>query len=226
FKPESLRVYLHILAKFLGFLSGEAKWRRKLRITTDELVAEHKGAKSGKRCSILLTTFRNMKKKYWSPAGKEEYLFLSRSGKAITPSTMSKLVNKEWESFVKSEKLDLPKLTASINRKLAVSALREAEGSRQEQEHLALHMAHNVSTADRYYNPSLQKEARVAALEKVQDRYHSAHEKRLERHEEEAAAAAVSPLRDKARGKDSDTSDSSTEKILYDFHCDITFIMI
>jgi len=59
-------------------------------------------------------------------------------------------------------------MTASRNRKLAVTTIRDAGASREEQTLLARHMAHSVETADRYYDRSRQTEGRHAVLDNVQ----------------------------------------------------------
>ncbi|XP_076071664.1 uncharacterized protein LOC143043053 [Mytilus galloprovincialis] len=65
-------------------------------------------------------------------------------------------------------------LTASRNRKLAVSTLRESGGTREEAIELAKHMAHNVATADRYYDKSRRVESRHAVLDKLGKAYKDA----------------------------------------------------
>jgi hypothetical protein len=64
--------------------------------------------------------------------------------------------------------LFLPRLTASKNRKLAITVHREGGATREEQVALAKHMAHNVSTADRYYMRE-QREARNQCLDTIEN---------------------------------------------------------
>ncbi|CAC5358693.1 unnamed protein product [Mytilus coruscus] len=89
-------------------------------------------------------------------------------------TSMSKMVNAEWQKFGKSIGKDLPKLTASLNRKLAVTTMREAGADRQIQTALAKHMAHNPETADRFYDKSRRTTDRHAALDSVQGQYKQA----------------------------------------------------
>lgn len=84
---------------------------------------------------------------------------------------MSKLVQREWERYGEGMGEVLPKLTASIARKVAVSTLREAGGDRQDQETLARHMAHKVTTADKYYDQSELREDRQRVMGNVTKLY-------------------------------------------------------
>jgi hypothetical protein len=77
---------------------------------------------------------------------------------------MSKLVEAEWQRHSASMCIPLPRLTASKNRKLAITIHREGGATRDEQVALAKHMAHSVSTADKYYDKSDQREARHHCL--------------------------------------------------------------
>jgi hypothetical protein len=63
--------------------------------------------------------------------------------------------------------IPLPRLTASKNRKLAITVHREGGATREEQVALAKHMAHSVVTADKYYDKSDQREARHHCLDAV-----------------------------------------------------------
>ncbi|CAC5358690.1 unnamed protein product [Mytilus coruscus] len=100
----------------------------------------------------------------------------AKSGKKcpIRVTAESKMVNAEWQKFGKSIGKDLPKLTASLNRKLAVTTMREAGADRQIQTALAKHMAHNPETADRFYDKSRRTTDRHAALDSVQGQYKQA----------------------------------------------------
>jgi hypothetical protein len=69
---------------------------------------------------------------------------------------MSKLIHTEWGRFLKQEQMTVTKMTASRNRKLAVTTIRDAGASREDQTLLARHMAHTLETADRYYDRSHQ----------------------------------------------------------------------
>lgn len=84
---------------------------------------------------------------------------------------MSKLVQTEWDRFCEGEGMKKTTLTASRNRKLAVSTLRESGATREEAIELAKHMAHNVATADRYYDQSRRVESRHAVLDKLGKAY-------------------------------------------------------
>lgn len=84
---------------------------------------------------------------------------------------MSKLVQREWARYGQEVGEDLPKLTASIGRKVAVTTLREIGADRFEQTILAKHMAHDVKTADKYYDKSNQRGARNAVVGKVTKAY-------------------------------------------------------
>jgi hypothetical protein len=54
--------------------------------------------------------------------------------------------------FLKEEQLEATRMTASRNRKLTVTTIRDAGATREEQTLLA----HTVETADRYYDRSRQ----------------------------------------------------------------------
>jgi len=84
---------------------------------------------------------------------------------------MSKLIQSEWGRFLTEEQLPVTKMTASRNRKLTVTTIREAGASREEQGLLARHMAHTLETADRYYDRSRQTEGRHAVLDTVQKKF-------------------------------------------------------
>ena len=73
---------------------------------------------------------------------------------------MSKLIHTEWGRFLKEEQLEATRMTASRNRKLTVTTIRDAGATREEQTLLA----HTVETADR----SRQTEGRHAVLDTVQ----------------------------------------------------------
>ena len=62
-------------------------------------------------------------------------------------------------------------LTASKSRKVAVTTIRESGADRQQQRILARHMAHNVSTADRYYDKSSLFKERRDVLKKLSSMY-------------------------------------------------------
>jgi hypothetical protein len=81
---------------------------------------------------------------------------------------MSKLVQSEWQRHSDDMGIPLPRLTASKNRKLVITVHREGGATREQQVALAKHMAHNVTTADRYYDKSDQREARHECLDDIQ----------------------------------------------------------
>ena len=84
---------------------------------------------------------------------------------------MSKLVQTEWTRFQTESDLPLTKMTASRHRKLAVTTIRDAGASREDQTLLARHMAHSVETADRYDDRSRQTKGRHAVLDIIQKQY-------------------------------------------------------
>lgn len=63
------------------------------------------------------------------------------------------------------------KLTASRNKKLTVTTLRESGSTREEYIDMARHMAHNVTTADKYYDQSRTNDDRFSVLDRVQNTY-------------------------------------------------------
>ena len=67
---------------------------------------------------------------------------------------MSKLVESEWQRHSADMGIPLPRLTASKNRKLTISPHRRG-ATREQQMALVKHMTHNVTTADCYYDKSL-----------------------------------------------------------------------
>ena len=84
---------------------------------------------------------------------------------------MSKVVGHEWRHYAEETGEDLPGLTASKSRKVAVTTIRESGADRQQQRILARHMAHNVSTADRYYDKSSLFKERRDVLKKLSSMY-------------------------------------------------------
>jgi hypothetical protein len=80
---------------------------------------------------------------------------------------MSKLIEAEWQKHSASMGIPLPRLTASKNRKLAITIHREGGATREEQVALAKHMAHSVGCADKYYDKSDQREARNQCLDVI-----------------------------------------------------------
>ncbi|XP_021377779.1 uncharacterized protein LOC110465926 [Mizuhopecten yessoensis] len=84
---------------------------------------------------------------------------------------MSKLVEREWLRHAKALGRPLPRLTATMCRKMAVTALRNSGGDREAQRSLAKHMAHLPSTADRYYDRCSDRQNRAKVLQTVKERY-------------------------------------------------------
>ena len=84
---------------------------------------------------------------------------------------MSKLIQTEWLRFQTERNLPPTKMMASRNRKLAVTTIRDAGASREDQTLLARHMAHSVETADRYYDRSHQTKGRHAVLDIIHHKY-------------------------------------------------------
>ena len=84
---------------------------------------------------------------------------------------MSKVVSREWSHYAAETGQDLPGLTASKSRKVAVTTIRESGADRQQQRVLARHMAHNVTTADRYYDKAGQFTERRDVLKTLSSIY-------------------------------------------------------
>jgi ribosome biogenesis GTPase A len=63
---------------------------------------------------------------------------------------MSKLVAAEWQKYLASMGIRIPRLAASKSRKLTITIHRKGEATKEQQVALAQHMAHTVGTADRY----------------------------------------------------------------------------
>ena len=78
-----------------------------------------------------------------------------------------KISEAEWQRHSVTMGIPLPRLTASKNRKLAITVHREGGATREEQVALAKHMAHSVVTADKYYDKSDQREARHHCLDAI-----------------------------------------------------------
>ncbi|CAG2231664.1 unnamed protein product [Mytilus edulis] len=137
------------------------------------LVFEHKEAKSGKKCQILVTgeVLAFLKKYDKHVPNTTKYMFVTKSGTEISSSSMSKMVNAEWQKFGKSIDKKMPKLTASLNRKLAVTTIKEAGADLQTQTVLAKHMAHKPETAERFYDKHHRTSDRHSALDSVQGQY-------------------------------------------------------
>ncbi|VDI12331.1 Hypothetical predicted protein [Mytilus galloprovincialis] len=140
------------------------------------LVYEHKEAKSGKKCPIRVTAevLAFLQKFGKHVCNNTKYMFVTKTGTQISSSSMSKMVNAEWQKFGKSIGKDLPKLTASLNRKLTVTTIREAGADRQTQTALAKHMAHKPETADRFYDKSRRTTDRHCALDSIEGEYKQA----------------------------------------------------
>jgi len=84
---------------------------------------------------------------------------------------MSKLINNEWKKHIEETGQEVTRMTASMNRKLAVTTIRDAGASREDQTLLARHMAHTVKTDDRYYDQSEQMKGRHDVLNTIQQKY-------------------------------------------------------
>ncbi|VDI66703.1 Hypothetical predicted protein [Mytilus galloprovincialis] len=108
---------------------------------------------------------------------------------------MSKLVQTEWDRFCEGEGMKKTTLTASRNRKVAVSTLRESGATREEAIVLAKHMAHNVATADKYYDQSRRVEGRHAVLDKLGQAFKDAAAKGQQQDEPMAGGSGVVPSR-------------------------------
>ena len=87
----------------------------------------------------------------------------------------SKLVHAEWDRHGKAMGVVLPRLTANAQRKLFVSTSREGGVSRGDQELIAFHMAHRVTTADDKYDKSSRSEARERIIGDVVGMYKVRH---------------------------------------------------
>ena len=84
---------------------------------------------------------------------------------------MSKVIGREWSSYADEMGEQLLGLKASKSRKVAVTTIRESGADRQQRRVLARHMAHNVSTADRYYDKAGKFRERLDVLKKLSTIY-------------------------------------------------------
>lgn len=84
---------------------------------------------------------------------------------------MAKIVQKEWDDHGKEIGKELPPLCAKEARKVAITTLRESGIDRTQQEVMAKHMGHNVTTADRYYDKSKKREARGQLMTELNKQY-------------------------------------------------------
>ena len=84
---------------------------------------------------------------------------------------MSKVVAREWKHYAEETGKDLPAITASISRKVAVTSIRESGADRQQQRILARYMAYDVTTADCYYDKSGQLKEMRQVLKRLSSIY-------------------------------------------------------
>ncbi|XP_021357706.1 uncharacterized protein LOC110453180 [Mizuhopecten yessoensis] len=117
---------------------------------TELKIYDHKEARSGKECPLLVTTSLIQDLRAYvakgSIDGGLEQIFTTDKGKKLSSTTMA--VKREWQKHAINIGKVLPPLTATLCRKMAVSPLRDAGGDRQQQRVLAKHIAHNPRTAD------------------------------------------------------------------------------
>ncbi|XP_053377574.1 uncharacterized protein LOC123529110 [Mercenaria mercenaria] len=145
-------------------------------------IIQHKEARSGKRCPLSkdaevfsdIQLFARHLAKIKEEKNLKGYLFTTKEGSTILPTNMSKIIDVTWAAFGRRIKGDLPKLTGSGNRKLAVTTHREVGVDRQEQVALASYMAHRVDRADWYYNKGQLRAARSSAVKRVTSAYKEA----------------------------------------------------
>ena len=130
-------------------------------------VAEHETAMSEKPSHVMVTAAELKQLKYMANQTRAraaklqkpepKYVFTNVTAGELEPSTVTKALTADWyrhfkEMFGVSK--NHVKFTATAWRHLGISSLRDAGITRQEQQALAKHMAHTLSTADRKYDDS------------------------------------------------------------------------
>ena len=90
---------------------------------------------------------------------------------ALCLQAMAKIIRTEWGRYAIETGTKLPRLTASLLRRTAVSTMRESGQSRRDQRVLASHMAHRPVTADRDYDRTRQVSAKTTILRKMRSSY-------------------------------------------------------
>ena len=99
-----------------------------------------------------------------------KYVFTNVTTGELEPSNVTKALTADWDKHFKEMfgvSKNHVKFTATAWRHLGISSLRDAGITRQEQQALVKHMAHNLSTADRKNDDSKQTEMRRDCLEKA-----------------------------------------------------------
>ena len=92
-----------------------------------------------------------------------KYVFTNVTTSKLEPITVTKALTAYWDMRFKEMYgvfENHVKFTSTAWRHLGISCLRDAGITRQEQQALEKHMAHNLSTAYRKYNDSEQPEMR------------------------------------------------------------------
>ena len=143
-------------------------------------VAEHKNAMSGKLSSGMVTTGGLQQLKYMAHQTRAraaklqqpepKYVFSNVTTCKLEPSTVTKALTADWNRHFKEMygfSKNHVKFTARAWRHLVVSCLRDAGITRREQQALAKHMAHILSTADCKYDDSKQTKMQRDCLEKA-----------------------------------------------------------
>ena len=84
---------------------------------------------------------------------------------------MSKIFQVEWVKHAQQTECKVPKMTATLSRKVAATEVREMGATRQEQADLAKQMVHRLETADASYDKSTMGEAKRKIVKKLRTRY-------------------------------------------------------
>jgi hypothetical protein len=82
------------------------------------------------------------------------YVFVTAQGSQYTSTSIVDLLNVNWYVYGNELKRQLPKLTGTMIRKATVYLQRESGGTIEDEEDLALLMAHRKDTADKFYDLS------------------------------------------------------------------------
>ena len=84
----------------------------------------------------------------------------------ICTHAMSKLIKKkEWKAFFWRKWFEIAELNCIIKPK--VNCIQPQGDRRSEQSALAKHMAHDIKTADKYYDKSMMSEQRHTVLDRI-----------------------------------------------------------
>jgi hypothetical protein len=89
----------------------------------------------------------------WRPPNSDKTnVFVTTSGVKLKSSALSDWLNIQWQLYGQEIKTSLPRLTNTVIRKATVTRQREGGSTLEEEANLAVHMTHDKSTADRYYD--------------------------------------------------------------------------